>query len=174
MSTEINAWEEERHTGTGDVEELTFGWEMRGRLREGKGTCPGLGAFPRSSVSPDVQCAGGHVAPLSSPPLTLGACLSGQAQRSWGDAVASINSMWQQSTTALGPLLPQAGFHNLSSIPDLLPLGQEVMCSRPLPTLGHTGSRTAVAGAFRATRLMLVLGFIKIIVFTLLKKPELL
>lgn len=112
--------------------------------------------------------------PLSSPPLTLGACLSGQAQRSWADAVASINSMWQQSTTALGPLLPQAGFHNLSSIPDLLPLGQEVMCSRPLPTLGHTGSRTAVAGAFRATRLMLVLGFIKIIVFTLLKKPELL
>lgn len=139
-STEINAWGEQRDAGDGAVAELTSGWEMR------EGACPELGALPPSPASLDIQCAGGPAAPLPSLPLTLDACVSGQPQTIGAVAVASTNSMWQQSTTALGPPLPQAGFHNPSDIPDLLPLGQEVTHSRPLPTLGRAGPGTAVAG----------------------------
>lgn len=100
---------------------------------EGTGTCQGLGACPRSYVSLEVRCLCGRVAPLLSPDLR---CLPVRLEKPSAGAGAFINSMWQQSTAALGPALLQAGFHNPSNMPDLPARGQEVMHSRSLPTLG--------------------------------------
>lgn len=100
-------------------------------LQWGEGTWPWVGALPCSYTSLEGQCFGGPVAPFPPPDLR---CLPIWTKKSSADAVAFINSMWHQSTTALGPPRLQAGFHNLSKMPDLL-LGQEVMHSRSLPTL---------------------------------------
>lgn len=146
------------------------GWETETCFSEGKGTCHGLGAFPCSYMSLDIQYFGGSVVPPF--PLTLDACLAAQSKKSSAAAAAFINSLWHQSATALGPPLHQAGFHNLSNSPDLLLLGQEVMHSRSLPTLRAYWLRVgkfqmSTVGPWQGTsshshhRLMLFFVFIK-------------